>query len=108
MEITLYYESNKLGQNINWEEGPVNCECRITGHFSNGTNTRIAKSTDILTSYTEQVYISIPAYFLEEDDFVVLTYCTVDCRVSAGIFDLKASDRFEVYFRGDPYLQIPD
>jgi hypothetical protein len=92
---------------VYWEGGDVSSECRVTGHFSNGTNTRIAKSNDVLNSHQERIYIDVPSYFLDQDNFVILRSCTVECRVSAGIFDLKASDKFEVYFRGIPDRKDP-
>jgi len=107
LEIKFEYSSEALGRWVYWDDGDVNCECRVTGHFSEGTNTRIAKTNDILSSYTDRVYINIPhSYF--EDAFIDLNSCTIECRISAGIFDLKASDKVYLQFTYRPwYLQRP-
>jgi len=105
LEIKFEYSSKALGRWVYWDDGDVNCECRVTGHFSEGTNTRIARTNDILSSYTDRVYINIP-YTYFEDSFIDLNSCTVECRISAGIFDLKASDKVYVQFTYRPwYLQ---
>jgi endonuclease YncB( thermonuclease family) len=107
LEISFDYWSTILDSPVDWNDGDVNCECRVTGHFSEGTNTRIAKTNDILSSYTDRVYINIP-YTYFEDSFIDLNSCTVECRISAGIFDLKASDKVYLQFNYRPwYLQRP-
>ena len=104
VEISLDYRSKALGREVLWKDGDVNCDCSVTGHFNEGTNTRIARSSVILTSYDDRVYIDIPYKYLAQDTFIELNSCTVECRISAGIFSLKASDRFYVYYTGIPYF----
>ena len=104
VEISLDYRSKALNREVLWTDGDVNCDCSVTGHFNEGTNTRIARADVILTSYDDRVYIDIPYKYLEQDTFIELNSCTVECRISAGIFSLKASDKFYVYFTGIPYF----
>jgi hypothetical protein len=107
LEISFDYWSTTLDSPVDWNDGDVNCECRVTGHFSEGTNTRIARTNVILSSYTDRVYINIPYTYLE-DSFIDLNSCTVECRISAGIFDLKASDKVYLQFNYRPWhLQRP-
>ena len=51
VEISLDYRSKALGKEVLWTDGDVNCDCRVTGHFNEGSNTRIAKTSVILSSY---------------------------------------------------------
>ncbi len=104
VEISLDYRSKALNRKVLWTDGDVNCDCSVTGHFNEGTNTRIATASVILTSYDDRVYIDIPYKYLAQDTFIELNSCTVECRISAGIFSLKASDRFYVYYPGIPYF----
>ena len=104
VEISLDYRSKALDREVLWTDGDVNCDCSVTGHFNEGTNTRIARANVILTSYDDRVYIDIPYKYLEQDTFIELNSCTVECRISAGIFSLKASDKFYVYYPGIPYF----
>lgn len=101
-EIRFDYTSKRLGKTVNWTDGDVNCECNVVGHFSEGTSTRIARTSVILSSYTDRVFIDIPYTYLD-DAFVKLNSCTVECRISAGIFDLKANDKVYLNFSGRPY-----
>lgn len=102
VEISLDYRSTALGREVLWSDGDVNCDCSVTGHFNEGTNTRIARARVILSTYDDRVYIDIPYKYLEQDTFIELNSCTVECRISAGIFSLKASDKFYVYYSGIP------
>ncbi len=104
LEIKFEYSSKALGRWVYWDDGDVNCECRVTGHFSEGTNTSIARTNDILSSYTDRVYINIP-YTYFEDSFIDLNSCTVECRISAGIFDLRASDKVYLQFTYRPWYK---
>jgi len=107
LEISFDYWSTTLNTPVDWNDGDVDCECRVTGHFSEGTNTRIARTNVLLSSFRDRVYIDIPYGYLE-DDFIELLSCTVECRISAGIFDLKASDKVYLQFNYRPwYLQRP-
>ena len=103
LEISFDYWSTSLDSPVDWNDGDVYCECRVTGHFSEGTNTRIARTNVLLSSFRDRVYIDIPYSYLE-DAFVELLSCTVECRISAGIFDLKASDKVYLQFTGRPLL----
>jgi micrococcal nuclease len=104
VEISLDYRNKALDRAVLWTDGDVNCDCSVTGHFNEGTNTRIARADVILTSHDDRLYIDIPYKYLEQDTFIELNSCTVECRISAGIFSLKASDKFYVYFPGIPYF----
>jgi len=104
VEISFDYRNKALDRAVLWADGDVNCDCHVTGHFNEGTNTRIARSDVILSSYDDRVYIDIPYKYLQQDTFIELNSCTVECRISAGIFSLKASDKFYVYFPGIPYF----
>jgi hypothetical protein len=103
LEISFDYWSTALDSPVDWNDGDVNCECRVTGHFSEGTNTRIARTNVLLSSFRDRVYIDIPYSYLE-DAFVELLSCTVECRLSAGIFDLKSSDKVYLQFTGRTWL----
>lgn len=103
LEISFYYWSTALDSPVDWNDGDVNCECSVIGHFSEGTNTRIARKNVLLSSYRDRVYIDIPYSYLD-DSFVELLSCTVECRLSAGIFDLKSSDKVYLQFTGRPWF----
>lgn len=104
VEISVDYRNKALDRAVLWTDGDVNCDCSVTGHFNEGTNTRIARADVILSSYDERVYIDIPYKYLAQDTFIELNSGTVECRISAGIFSIKASDKFYVYFTGVPYF----
>lgn len=104
VEVRLDYRSTALGREVLWTDGDVNCDCSVNGHFNEGSNTRIAKTSVILSSYTDRVYIDIPYKYLRQDTFIELNSCTVECTISAGIFSLKSSDKFYVYYPGIPYF----
>jgi len=101
LEIVFKYTSDELGRRVNWDDGEVNCDCSAVGHFSEGTNTRIARTSLSLSSSRDRAFIDIP-YRYFDDSFIELNSITVECRLSAGIFDLKASDKVYLKFTGRP------
>jgi len=103
VEISLEYKNDEQGAPVFWTAGEVNCECRVIGHFSDGTNTRIARKTAVVSSYRERIYIDIPATYLDPYDFIVLNSCTVECELTSGIFSLEATDKVYVYFTWTPW-----
>lgn len=102
VDVSIAYSSSRLGRRVYWSGDDVNCDCSVTGHFSDGTSTRIARKDAVLRSHSDTVPISLPGRYLERDSFILLNRCTVECDISAGIFSLKASDSFRVYYPGVP------
>lgn len=101
VEVIFDYTGKNPKQPVYWADGDVNCVCSVTGHFSQGTNTRIARTSLILTSSSDRAFVDIPYRYID-DSFMELNSFTVECRLSSGMFDLKASDKVYLKFTGRP------
>jgi hypothetical protein len=101
VEVIFDYTGKNPESPVYWDDGDVNCDCSVTGHFSQASNTRIARTSLILTSSSDRAFVDIPYRYID-DSFVELNSFTVECRLSSGMFDLKASDKVYLKFTGRP------